>query len=97
MSGKGRGASRYKVSGFRFQPVRSLRNLTPETRNPKQDIRSSTLLESKSLTIFSEKGVSYANWNDWSWKDGREHGTAAAHGRPSVRRFRHVAYSSAGI
>src|SRR4029450_8173218 len=41
-SGKGRGASRYKVSGFRFQPVRGLPNLTPETRNLKPGTRNRT-------------------------------------------------------
>src|SRR4030095_11418675 len=53
--------------------------------------------KSKGLTIFSEKGVSHANRNDWSWKDGCEYGAAASYRRPSVRGLRQVAKSSAGV
>lgn len=27
--------------------------------------------------FFSEKGVTYANWNDRSWQNGRKHGSTA--------------------
>src|SRR4029077_16746242 len=40
------------------------------------------------------KGVIYATWNDWSWKNGGKHGAAAAQRRSSRRGVRQVAESS---
>src|SRR5262245_10449001 len=84
------------MSDFSFPPgetppTSETRHLKPETLNQTPGPFSLRVL------ICSEKGVHYANWNDWSWQDGSEHGAAASHRRPSVCGLRQVAESSAGV
>src|SRR4029077_2236426 len=43
------------------------------------------------------KGVIYANWNDWSWKDGGKYGAATSERRSSVCGLRQVAKSRARV
>ena len=42
-------------------------------------------------------GVICATRNDRTWKDGREHGAPASHGRPSVHHLRQVAERGEGV
>jgi len=48
-------------------------------------------IETHLMITDPDRKSNYANRNDWSWKNGRQHGAEASQGRPRMCGVRHVA------